>query len=230
MTARPKTILIVDDDQDMLKLLSKILTTAGFKVASAASVSEAKDLLSVEPPHVVLTDLHMEPENGFEFIQFLRSQKQYERVPLLVLSALNDFSSVKKAIALGVNDYVIKPLQSQMLLRKIRKALLNKDFAKWTVPLSEEILLDVTIDVEVSSLGEAGCVISAPFKIPKGKDIKLKSFELSSIGLDKIVQRSSAEHKLYLQGGMFLNDITFIGISENESSKIRQFISKRNAT
>lgn len=230
MSQKLKTILVVDDDQDMLKLLNRILTTSGFRVLTALTVQEAKTVLQSEPPHAIVTDLHMTPENGFQFIQYLRSQKQYEKVPLLVLSALNDFGSVKKAIALGVNDYVIKPLQSPMLLRKIRKALHNKDFAKWEVPAKEDISFNVLVDAEVSLLGEAGCMLQAPFKITTGKDIKIKCYEFTSLGLDKLVLKSNRELKTYLPGGLFLNDITFIGISENDSNKIRQFISKRNST
>lgn len=228
MSAKSKIILIVDDDQDILKLLTRILTTAGYKILSASTVEEAKTVLGVSAPHAVITDLHMSPESGFEFIQHIRTQKQYGKLPLIVLSALNDFTSVKKAIALGVNDYVIKPLQAPMLLLKVRKVLHNKDFAKWDVPSTEDAFIDVQVDVEVPSLGEAGCLLRAPFKITTGKDIKIKCYDFSSLGLEKLPMKSNLELKTYLPGGQFLNDITFVGISENDSAKIRQYISKRN--
>ncbi len=227
MTLKQKTILVVDDDFDMLKLLSKILTAAGFKVLIADNPGDGRKILSTEAPHIILSDLHMEPENGYQFIQSIRSQKQYSTIPILVLSALNDFQSVKKAIALGVSDYVIKPLQSPMLLRKLRKALLNKDFVKWEPLSGEEILLQTSIAAEVSSIGETGCHLKGPFKISTGKEIKVLCPEFISLDLDKLQLRSSNLIKTYQSAGNFINDITFIGISENTSSKIRQLMNKR---
>ncbi len=226
MSLKLKTILVVDDDTDMLKLLNKVLTAAGFNVLLADNVADAKKILSAEAPHVVLSDLHMEPENGFQFIQSIRSQKQFKALPILVLSALNDFQSVKKAIALGVNDYVIKPLQAPMLLRKLRKALLNKDFVRWDIPEGEEPVVEIVFDADVSAIGETGCYLKGPFKITSGKEIKILSPDFISLELDRIHHRASNFLKVYQSGG-FINDITFIGISESSASKIRQFTAKR---
>lgn len=226
MSLKLKTILVVDDDEDMLKLLNKVLTAAGFKVLIASNPKDGRKILSSEVPHVILSDLHMEPENGFSFIQSIRSQKQFDTIPVLVLSALNDFQSVKKAIALGVNDYVIKPLQAPMLLRKLRKALLNKDFVKWEVPEGQEPIVEIAFDSIVSSIGETGCHLKGPFKITSGKEVKILCPEFISLELDKVHHRASNFLKVYQAGG-FVNDITFVGISENAASKIRQFSAKR---
>lgn len=226
MSLKQKTILIVDDDGDMLKLLNKVLTAAGFHVLMASSPEEGRKILSTEPPHVILSDLHMEPENGFSFIQSIRAQKQFNTIPILVLSALNDFNSVKKAIALGVNDYVIKPLQAPMLLRKLRKALLNKDFVRWDAPVGQEPVVEIAFDAQVSSIGETGCYLKGPFKITSGKEIKIEASEFITMDLDKVHHRASNFLKVYQAGG-FLNDITFVGINETSASKIRQFSAKR---
>jgi DNA-binding response OmpR family regulator len=227
MSLKQKTILVVDDDEDMLKLLNKILSAAGFKVLLASNPADGRKILDSEVPHVVLSDLHMEPENGFSFIQSIRSQKQFNPIPILVLSALNDFQSVKKAIALGVSDYVIKPLQAPMLLRKLRKALLNKDFIKWDVPVGEEPVVEISFDAQVSSIGETGCHLKGPFKITSGKEVKILCPEFIALELDRVHHRASNFLKIYQAGG-FVNDITFVGISENTASKIRQFSAKRH--
>lgn len=226
MSLKLKTILIVDDDDDMLKLLNKVLTAAGFKVLIANNPEDGRKILSSEVPHVILSDLHMEPENGFSFIQSIRSQKQFDTIPVLVLSALNDFQSVKKAIALGVNDYVIKPLQAPMLLRKLRKALLNKDFVKLEIPAGQEPVVEIAFDSLVSSIGETGCHLKGPFKITSGKEVKIHCPEFIAMELDKVHHRASNFLKVYQSGG-FINDITFVGISEASASKIRQFSAKR---
>ena len=222
-------VLIVDDDEDIRKLLNKILTGAGFTVLSAENPEEGRKILAENPPHLIISDLHMEPEDGFSFIRNIKMNKQYSHLPILVLSALNDFSSVKKAIALGVTDYVIKPLQAPMLLRKLRKALLNKDFIKWTTPAGLEPIMDGSFPTTIVSMGETGYTLASHFKLSPNKDIKPMVDAFEEMGLSEVVQRSSSMSRSH-SGGLFLNDITLLGIGDNHSSKIRQFLSKKNAT
>lgn len=226
MSLKEKTILVVDDDEDILKLLKKVLSAAGFRVLSANSPAEGRELINQEAPHVILTDLHMEPENGFQFVQSLRSKKSLNAIPILVFSSLNDFSSVKKAIALGINDYVIKPLQTPMLLRKLRKALYNKDFVKWVPEVQDRPEVTICLPLEIVSLGEMGCSLKGPLKISSGKEIKIEAPEFTQIGLDKVAFKASPLLKTYQNGGNFYNDVTFIGVAESTSSKIRQFLTK----
>lgn len=227
MSFKDKTILVVDDDIEILKLLGKILSAAGLNVLMADSPAMARPILEKDPPHIILTDLHMSPENGFNFIQSIRNEKKYTSIPVIVLSALNDFQSVKKAIALGVNDYAIKPIQAPVLLRKLRKVLHNKDFAKWEPSPDKRPVLTIEMSGEITEMGEAGCILSGPFKISSGKDIKLISPELKQCDLHEVTHRSSPAMKRYRPGGNFDNDITFVGITENISSKVRQLIQNR---
>lgn len=227
MSFKDKTILVVDDDIEILKLLGKILTAAGLNVLMADSPAMARPIIEKDPPHVILTDLHMTPENGFEFIQSIRNEKKYSGIPIIVLSALNDFQSVKKAIALGVNDYAIKPIQAPVILRKLRKVLHNKDFAKWEPSADQRPVLTIELTGEVTDLGEAGCMLSGPFKISSGKDIKIDSIDFNQCDLHEVTHRSSPAMKRYRPGGNFDNDITFVGITENIQNKVRQLIQKR---
>lgn len=225
---KQKTILIVDDDVEMIKLLNKILAAAGYRVLSAHSPAEARPLLT-EVPHLILTDLHMIPEDGFLFIQELRSQKIYAPLPILVLSALNDFESVKKAIALGVSDYVIKPLQPPVLLRKLKKAMKN-DFLQWTFEGNKSPIIDMEIGCEITELGESGYVAQGPFKLVSGKDIEISCESWTTLGLSSLPQKASPGMRTFVKGGSFKNDVTFVGINETDGVKIRQFLLKRNAT
>ena len=227
MPLKQKTVLIVDDDQDILKLLNKILTGAGFTVLMATSPEDGRKLLAENPPHVIISDLHMEPEDGFAFIRSIKMNKQYAHLPILVLSALNDFSSVKKAIALGVNDYVIKPLQAPMLVRKLRKALFNKDFITWEAPLGLEPMLNGEFPAEVVAIGETGYSLSGPFKLTPNKDVKVSFAEFHELNIDRCHQRSTTMVRSYSPAGHFLNDVTFVGIGEDSTSRIRQLVIKR---
>ena len=226
MSLKHKTVLVVDDDEDILLLLKKILAPSGLKVFTANSPEEGRKLL-IHAPHIILSDLHMEPEDGFSFIQSTNSQKQYQNIPILVLSSLNDFNSVKKAISLGVRDYVLKPVQAPMLLRKIRKALMNQDFLRWDIPESEEISMTVPIQGSVIAIGETGYYLSGGFKLSPAQEVKVSCEIFSELRLENLPQKTSQLMKTYQSDGKFINDVTFVGIGEKESSAIRQFLIKR---
>lgn len=229
MSTKNKTVLVVDDDIDMLKLIERILTGAGLKVITAQSPADARKHLSSEPPHLIMSDLQMEPESGFSFIQSIRAQKQFDQIPLLVLSSLNDFASVKKAAALGINDYVIKPLQAPMLLRKIRKALFHTEFAKWTPPDGKEYVLEGEIESFVSALGETGYAVAGPFKLRPGTQVTIQCTEFTNLGLTTFIHKVAPIPNVYQAGGKFINQVTFIGVGENDAVKIRKFLNQRNS-
>ncbi len=223
---KQKTILVVDDDEDMLKILSKILGAQGMHVLTASGPQEAMKLLD-QVPHVILTDLHMEPVDGFQFIRDVRVHSSTKKTPILVLSALNDFHSVKKAIALGVNDYVLKPLTGPILVRKIKKVLFHQDFLQWDSTPETEIEAEIEVEAQIQTLGETGYQILGPFKITPDMEIKIKSDDFKKLNLERFPQRASRLLKTYQSGGRFLNDVTFVGIDEEGSGNIRQFCKKR---
>lgn len=225
-----KTILLVDDDEDMLRLLNRILVKADFNVKYATTAAAARKLAEEDPPHIIISDLNMSPEDGFSFIKSIRSQKRYEDTPILVLSALNDFDAVKRVIALGISDYVIKPVEGPMLLRKVRKALHNKEFLKWEVPSSTTIILDVELDAEITALGDKGYHLLGPFKITPGQEVKLITPEFESQVIKNYHHVSSPLMKLYVSEGKFQNDIHFVSINQNGSIEIRQLIDKWTKT
>ena len=224
---KQKTILVVDDDEDMRKILAKILGAQGLHVLTASGPEEATPLLA-KVPHVILTDLHMEPIDGFQFVRDLKSNPVTKKTPILVLSALIDFQSVKKAVALGVNDYVLKPLDAPLLSRKIKKVLFHQDFLHWDAAAGSEIASEVIIEAKIQSLGETGFQLLGPFKITPDKDLKIECAEFVALNLDRFPQRGSLLLKTYQREGKFLNDMTFIGIGEESSGNIRQFCRKRN--
>lgn len=223
MNNKAKTILVVDDDEDILRILNKILQTAGFNVRLAQFPEDGRKLIAEEPPHLIISDLNMEPEDGYSFIKSIREQKQLQKIPIIVLSAVKEFHSVKKVIALGINDYVIKPIQGPLLISKIKKALLHKEFAIWEPAKGAEPEISIEIEAHVIELGEVGYKLAGPFKLSPGKELKIKVPEFETMEISNYIQRTSNQMKTYLSGGNFSNDVTFIAIGESGSSKIRQF-------
>ncbi len=119
----PGTILIVDDDQDTLKLLKLILESSGFSVMLAENGRVALTLMSEQKPDLVLCDVLMPVLDGYETLIAIRSNPDLCPTPVLMLSALGQEQDVQRAMAAGANGYIIKPFSLRPLLTEINRQL-----------------------------------------------------------------------------------------------------------
>lgn len=83
-----KTILAVDDNADFLKLIELMLSKAGYEVLLADSAVKASEVLEERLPDAILLDIMMPVRNGLEFLENLRWEPRYEKVPVIVLTAM----------------------------------------------------------------------------------------------------------------------------------------------
>lgn len=137
-------IFIVDDDEEIVNQVRRILENMGASVMWATDVVSAIDLIQKNKPHLIISDLNMRPFSGMILMERLKGIPELRGVPVIVLSALNDKNSIFKSISLGARDYIIKPIKSSLLLKKVKKALKDTSF------LSYEFLADETGEFKVS--------------------------------------------------------------------------------
>jgi signal transduction histidine kinase len=115
-------VLIVDDDADTRDLLTTILAMAGARVTPVASVQAARAVWAAQSFDLVLSDLSMPREDGYDLIRDLRAAGG-PRVPAVVLSAYARGEDRARALAAGFDGYVSKPAEPEALLRVVRDAL-----------------------------------------------------------------------------------------------------------
>jgi DNA-binding response OmpR family regulator len=130
MTLIPMTvshkILIVDDDDAVLRMTTELLKSKGFDVVPAASVTQALRLISTESFDVLITDLHMpNPSDGFAVVTAMR-HSQPDALTLLV-SGYPDVKSAMDAILLEADDIIVKPVDIGRLAELIREKLLTRE-------------------------------------------------------------------------------------------------------
>ena len=113
-------IIVVDDDQEMLTLVRRVLELEGYRVAVACDGSSALALLEECRPDLVILDIMMPGLDGFQVLDLIR---QRSNVPVIMLSAKREVSTARDALALGADDYVRKPFHTQELLARIRAKL-----------------------------------------------------------------------------------------------------------
>ncbi len=117
-------ILICEDNTLAMKALSVILGKNGYATAIAADGNEAMDMLRNNDYDLLLVDIHLPYHSGLELVEFVRTDLKKD-TPVIIVSAFSDPQMIKRAGDLGINDYIVKPIDANILVNKIR-LLLNK--------------------------------------------------------------------------------------------------------
>jgi two-component system NtrC family sensor kinase len=134
------SILIVDDDPTMRRMLTEILTGAGYKVVAAADAPEALRLAYGTGCDLIVLDLEMPEFNGIALCRLLRAQHSTRQLPILALSGNSDEETKIEAFQAGVDDYIVKPSTPRELLSRIRVHLENASLTQTLVGSNRELL------------------------------------------------------------------------------------------
>ena len=124
---RPK-ILLLDDDKNLLRVLSYHIREAGFDVSPLSSPSEALEILSTESFDLVVTDFRMPEMDGIEFLRRLRARDH--ELPVIVLTAYGSIDKAVEAVRQGASDFLSKPIEKAQLLHAIRRVLQMVDLVE----------------------------------------------------------------------------------------------------
>jgi adenylate cyclase len=116
-------ILLVDDDPQNLYLIAELLDLEGYRTQSADSGAAALALAQAECPALILLDVMMPDMNGFEVCDRLRQDPMLRTVPIIFLTALDDDESRLRGVEALGDDYLTKPIKTEMVLKKIQAVL-----------------------------------------------------------------------------------------------------------
>jgi len=130
---RPR-VLVVDDEQQILRALRVILREAGFEALPAGTGEEALDAAALQHPDAAIVDLLLPDMDGVELCRRLR---EWSEIPLIVLSAVGDEDAKVRALAAGADDYVTKPFGPRELVARLQANL------RRIAPEPEEALVQV---------------------------------------------------------------------------------------
>ncbi len=141
-----KTILIVDDNRDVQRLVTEYLTENDFRVVTANNGREALFVARQEKPDLILLDIMMPELDGYDFVRIYRKERD---TPIILLTAKVEESDKVIGLELGADDYVTKPFGMAELVARIRAVLrrVNKDAPEAEVLRIGEVVLDKSAHV-----------------------------------------------------------------------------------
>lgn len=118
----PEKILVVDDDADIVKFIEVTLARAGFDVDVAYDGREALDKVSEGRPDLVLLDIMLPTIDGFEVAHELRRRARLTGMAIIIVSARGLPEDRLRGLSIGVDDYIVKPFEPDILLARVRAA------------------------------------------------------------------------------------------------------------
>jgi len=118
-----KTILVVDDEEDIQELLTLNLTREGYDVVATETGEGAVELAKTRLPALVILDLMLPGIGGLDVCKILKHDDKTRRIPVIMLTAKSEESDIVTGLELGADDYITKPFSSKVLVARVRRIL-----------------------------------------------------------------------------------------------------------
>ncbi len=117
-------LLCVEDDPISLKFIIEILDKAGYETLSATSVAKAISLLeSISCVELIISDIMMPDQDGYDLLRYLKANIKFKHIPVIMATASDDQETVVKCVKLGAKDYIVKPVNRDLLIQKAKRIL-----------------------------------------------------------------------------------------------------------
>jgi CheY-like chemotaxis protein len=118
--SKPKTVLVIDDDADTVRLYQRLLQAHDYIVRTARSAEELKGQLGESLPDLVLLDVLMPREDGWDMLNYLKRAPATASIPVVICSVL---SQPGLALSLGAEEVLRKPIQEEILIKTVERIL-----------------------------------------------------------------------------------------------------------
>lgn len=122
-----RTVLIVDDEPNIVLSLKFLVSQQGYEVRTAGNGEEALQSLREKVPDLVLLDIMMPKPDGYEVCQIIRSTPEWKEIPVIMLTAKGRDVERQKGLAMGADDYITKPFATNELVTKVRAMIEKED-------------------------------------------------------------------------------------------------------
>lgn len=119
LETKARTILIADDEPDILEIINFNLSAEGYRIITATNGNQALESAKLYKPDLIMLDIMMPGKSGLEVCKILRSNKEFDNTIIIFLTALNDDSTEIKGLEMGGDDYINKPISPRVLKSRV---------------------------------------------------------------------------------------------------------------
>jgi len=132
-----KSVLVVEDDKDILELIKYNLQKEQYKVTGASDGEKAMDAIHSQTFDLIVLDLMLPGMDGLEICKILKADAQLSRIPIIIVSAKGEESDIVLGLELGADDYMVKPFSPRVLIARVRSVLRRRTEEK--IPREQDI-------------------------------------------------------------------------------------------
>src|SRR5215204_4921738 len=126
MTSIPKTVLIIEDEEDAAELFAEMMRVSGFRVLKTSKSTPALSMMAAEKPDVVLLDIMMPEISGLDILRQMRRDPVLANIPVIVVTAKSMPTDIKNSMEAGASTYLTKPVGYLELKEAVERTLANK--------------------------------------------------------------------------------------------------------
>lgn len=165
MNNKEKTILVVDDQPSLVRLVRDNLESEGYRVLVASEGTKALDTVENDKPDLVVLDIMLPGMDGYEICRRIR---EFSTVPIVMLTARNERTDLVAGFEAGADDYVTKPFSAEELLARVKAVLRRSEYHEVNKYSPTFNCGDITIDFvrhEVSKRGEVIALTPTEYRL-----------------------------------------------------------------
>jgi DNA-binding response OmpR family regulator len=217
-------ILLVDDDHDIRELGKALLSHSGHEAHVADGAINALQILREQDIDLLITDINMPNFSGFDLLKMIRLEG-VGGLTICVLTARRDQRDIQAAVKAGAHDYIVKPLDPNLFLKKIGELLLRRPVKERSsddfVAARVKIAAKATFEVEIRSVSELGLIIRTPHQFRPGSVLQFDSELFYEISMEVPYMRVFSCQKVL---GQWETRMTFMDMHDDTLAKVREWI------
>lgn len=218
--------LIVDDDPDILKIAEKLVALQGYGVETCDTAMAAIDKLDDFSFDILVTDATMPAHSGFDLIRTVKRNPQLNYLTVAMLTGRKAKEDILQAAELGVQDYIVKPIEPTVFIEKINRLADQHKKKKKQKP--QLTAYSMQVPIEINELTDIGINIKSPYPLAKGTVVTIDILELKEQGIEQNRFRAifNSESK---QAGFVNIELLLLDLDEKHQKKLSQVAKKFNS-
>ncbi len=192
-------VLIIEDNEELRAFLQRKINL-NHQVRGASNVSEGLEIAKDEVPDLIICDLMLNNESGFEIISALKEDLRTSHIPIIILTAKSDQKEKLKGIKMGADDYITKPFDMALLLERINTLLANRQ------KLREHYLHELPIEQKTNSGSKIDKRFVSEFTALVEQNLSNPDFGVNELGKEMGLSRMQLYRKVKALLGYSVND------------------------
>lgn len=221
-------ILLIDDDHDILKMGQKLLAKNNHEVIPCTNGVQALEYLEKFAFDMVISDANMPQMSGFEVLLKIRNHPQWKNMTVALLTGRKTKGDVQRALRLGVDDYIVKPIDPIIFLEKVDALLLKREPHKWPEvdlgSLNEFSAAKMDLTIKILSVSELGLVLQSAICPQEGEVFQVHGNLFKELGVEAPFVKVMSIMSHHEKDNEWIIKTHFFGVKDQFLQQIRSWM------